>query len=156
MPFNPAYGPYIAVYNVSVFSPPYNGDYFLAADSAAIYPPLNIGDTVHFLPYATLRPCIGRLERVCAIGASRVLFRVITDHGSFMFLCKKQACTLDLQTRLRNLLAPDKWLAMFDTSRAAPRIPLFKRERDLPFTPDVCCWSLMSSSREDWAQPIVM
>ena len=72
MPYNPAYGPYIAVYSVSVLSPPNNGDYLLAADSTAINPPLNLGDTVQFLPYSTLSPRTGRLEEVRAIGASRI------------------------------------------------------------------------------------
>lgn len=153
MPFSPAYGPYIAVYTVSVLSLPYNGDYFLAADSTAIYPPLNLGDTVQFLPYSTLIPCIGRLVKVRAIGASRVMFSVTASSGDFMFLCERRACSLDLWTRLRGRLAPDKWLAIFNGDNVTPRIPYIKPERDLPSPPEVCYWSLLSSSKEDWAQP---
>ena len=155
MPYNPAYGPYIAVYSVSVLSPPNNGDYLLAADSTAINPPLNLGDTVQFLPYSTLSPRTGRLEEVRAIGASKVLFRVSADTGDFMFLCEEHACVLDLWTRLRRLAVPDKWLGMFDCSNYTPRLPVIKPERCVPPPPNVCYWSLLSSSRDDWAEPMV-
>ena len=155
MPSNSPYGPYVAMYPVSVLSSPNKGDYFLAADDTAIYPPLSLGDTVQFLSLATFRPCSGHLAEVCAIGASKVLFHVTTDTGEFRFLCGERACRLDLWMKLRSLVAPDKWLGIFDGCNYTPRIPHVKSEDSLPTPPSVCCWSLLSSSKDDWAQPTV-
>ena len=93
------------------------------------------------------RNIYGRVAQFCAVGLTKALLRVESDHNeSYLILCNRADCVLPMRAWHRRF-KPAKWLDLFELHPNEPR------ERRPP-APAPSFVSMLASSKDDWARPI--
>ncbi|KAH9914327.1 uncharacterized protein B0H18DRAFT_1125664 [Fomitopsis serialis] len=155
--FDPLSCPSIGAYRIAAISPRFGGSYIFGAVATSLSQLLGLGQPICLVVADNNRTYYGRLAQICAVGASKVLFRVVSDLGdSYLLVCEEAACELPLAAKMRKWFMPSKWLAIFqfhtDVQYAdvSPLRPYYHR----PPAPKPSFVTLMWSSTEDWVHAV--